>query len=120
MGYNECKLNEDQREEISNLGNWGLNVQEMRYSTIIPLGIINSKAHLRKTLIAIQELDCPLLRGSVMLFSLGSKRPKLILTQTQQTMQHAQQQDAVAVKFTDRITHHIYNKLEIFGYDKLN
>ena len=50
LGSFECELNEDPREEISNLGNWGLNVQETRYSTKIPLGIIRSKAHLKKSI----------------------------------------------------------------------
>ena len=93
LDSHECKLNEDPREEISNLGNWGLIVQEIHYSTKIPLGIIHSKAHPKNFLIGIQELDSPLCRGSVMLFHRGSKRPRLILTQIQQTMQHMQQED---------------------------
>ena len=40
-------MNEDPREEISNLGNWDLSGQETRYRTKIPLGIIPSKAHLK-------------------------------------------------------------------------
>ena len=86
LGSHECELNEDPREENSNLGNWGLSVQDTRDSTKIPLGIIRSKAHLKKTLIGIQEYDCLLHMGSVMLFSLGSKRPELISMQTQQTI----------------------------------
>ena len=39
LGSYECELNEDPREEISNLCNWGLSV---------PLGIVRSKAHLKK------------------------------------------------------------------------
>ena len=46
LGSYECELNKDLREDISNLGNWGLNVQETRYSTKIPMGIIRSKARL--------------------------------------------------------------------------
>ena len=42
----ECELNEDDCQDISKLGNWSLNVQESRYSTKMPLCIIQSKARL--------------------------------------------------------------------------
>ena len=48
LGSHECELNEDPRKEISNIGNWGLSVQETWYSNKVPLGIICSKAHLKK------------------------------------------------------------------------
>ena len=50
LGSFESEINEDLRDDIRNLGNWGLNVQETRYSTKLPMKIIRSKAHLENNI----------------------------------------------------------------------
>ena len=50
LGAMECELNEDDCNQISQLGNWSLTTQESRYSTKMPLAIIRSKARMNHNL----------------------------------------------------------------------
>ena len=125
LGSYECELNEDPGEGISNLGNWGLSVQETWYSTKIPLGIIHIKAHVKKNINWNPRIGLPVPHGLCDAFIPWLKKTRANFdanTANNTTCATArcflllmgdlaeviiQDAAAVAVKFPDRMAHPI-------------
>ena len=138
LGSYEWELNEDPREKIRNLGNWGLSVQETRYSTKFPLGIIRSKAHLKKNINHNPIIGLPTLHGLCGAFPPWLKKAKanfdantannttcttarcFILFMSDLAEVVIQDTAAVAVKFPDQMAHPIYHEIKIFRTDDFN